>query len=183
MKVRRAVGIWACFAGMAAIGLAHDASVTQETLKKFFPEAENFVTRQKTLSPEAIQKLEQVLGARVQDVDKRLTVYVAIAKDAQSGKTRSIGGVVMVDAKGAQGSIDLAIGYFVDGKVKKVIITQNKDDKGLESAAFLKQFEGKGPSDNWDQKSFSLAENPASGREVIQAVRRGMLLFRAFMSP
>ncbi|MBI2821966.1 MAG: hypothetical protein HYX74_07055 [Acidobacteria bacterium] len=158
--------------------------LTPDALKKLFPEAENFVSRQKVLSAQAITKVEQSSGSKIHDVDKNLTVYVALGKDPQTKKTRSIGAVLMVDAKGARGMIDLAVAYGLDGTVKRVLVMKNADDKTLESETFLKQFEGKKPSDRWDlQKDFNLAGNPASAREVIQAVRRGMYLFLAFMNP
>ncbi|MBI3940297.1 MAG: hypothetical protein HY315_05640 [Acidobacteria bacterium] len=184
MLVRKGLAFWSCFFCVAAVGWAHEGELSKDILKKFFPEAENFVSRQKSLSSQAIQKVEQALGGKVQDVDKNLTVYVAISKDPQTSKTRSIGGVLMVDTNGTLGPIDLAVGYALDGTVKKVVILKNQDEKGLESAAFLKQLEGRGLSGGWDpQKDFNLAGNPASAREVILAVRRGMLLFRAFVNP
>lgn len=154
-----------------------------DILKKLFPEAENFVSRQKALSSQAVAKVEQSLQGKIQEVDKNLTVYVAVAKDPQTKKTRSIGAVLMVDAKGARGPIDLAVAYKLDGSVKKVLVMKNQDDKSLESVAFLKQLEGRRPTDSWDQKSFSLVGNPVSARELIQAVRRGMYLFLVFMNP
>ena len=176
--------LWICLLGLSIPTRAHEGGLSPETLKKLVPEAENFVTRQKALSTQAISKVEQASGTKVQAVDRNLTVYVGIAKDPQTGKTRSVGAVLMVDAKGVLGSIDLVVAYGLDGTVRKVLITKNKDDKSLESAAFLKQLEGKRPSDAWDlQKDFNLAGNPASAREVIIAVRRGMHLLLAFMNP
>ena len=88
----------------------------------------------------------------------------------------------MVDAKGAKGSVDLAVGYNLDGSIRKVLIMENEDDKELESETFLGQLEGKGPSDSWDvENGFRLVGNPASAQAVIRAVRRGMYLFLAFM--
>ena len=157
--------------------------VSKEILKQLFPGAENFVNRQKALTPQQISKVEQDSGDLVQEADKNLAVYVAVAKDPDSGRMRSIGAVLMVDAKGSAGAIDMVVAYNLDGSVKKVIITSNKDDKVLESASFLDQFQGKGPSDNWDPDGeFKLAGNPASAKALIRAVNRGMHLFLAFMS-
>jgi hypothetical protein len=115
-------------------------------------------------------------------VDRDLTVYVAIAKDPQTGKMQSIGGVVVVDAIGAKGFLDLAVGCNLDGSIRKVLVLENLDDKELESETFLGQLEGKGPSESWDvENGFRLVGNPASAQAVIRAVRRGMYLFLAFM--
>lgn len=160
----------------------HDAALTKETLKKFFPEAENFVSRKKSLTPQQLTQVEKASGDEVQAVDRDLTVFVAVAKDPQTGKMQSIGAVLMVDAAGAKGAIDMAVGFNLDGSVKKVLIMENMDDKELESETFLGQLEGKNPSDSWDVESgFRLVGNPASAQAVILAVRRGMHLFLAFM--
>ena len=151
-------------------------------MKKFFPEAENFVSRQKSLTSQQLLQVEKASGDEVQAVDRDLTVYVAMARDPKTGKMQSIGGVVVVDAIGAKGFLDLAVGFNLDGSVRKVLIMENKDDKALESEAFLGQLEGKSPSDSWDlDKEFRLVGNPASAQAVIRAVRRGMYLFLAFM--
>ncbi len=167
---------------MTVPALGHGDALSRETLKKFFPEAENFVSRKKSLTPQQLLQVEKASGDEVQAVDKDLTVFVAVAKDPQTGKMQSIGAVLMVDARGAKGAVDMAVGYNLDGSVRKVLIMENKDDKELESEAFLGQMEGKNPSDNWDvERGFQLVGNPASAQAVIRAVRRGMHLFLAFM--
>ncbi len=167
---------------MTVPALGHGGTLARETLEKFFPEAENFVSRQKSLTSQQLLQVEKASGDEVQEVDRDLTVYVAIAKDPQTGKMKSIGAVLMVDAVGAKGAVDLAVGFNLDGSVRKVLIMENKDDKALESETFLGQLEGKGPSDSWDMENgFQLVGNPASAQAVIRAVRRGMYLFLAFM--
>ncbi len=161
----------------------HEDALTRETLKKFFPEAENFVSRQKSLTSEQLHQVEVAAEDKVQEVDKDLTVFVAIVTDPQTQKMQSIGAVLMVDAEGSQGTIDMAVGYSLDGTVRKVLILENGDAKELEAEAFLGQLEGKGPSDDWDlEHEFNLVGNTASAQAVIRAVRRGMHLFLAFMS-
>ncbi len=167
---------------MISPALGHGGSLSRETLEKFFPEADNFVSRKKSLTPQQLLKVEKASEDKVQAVDKDLVVYVAIAKDPQTNKMKSIGAVLMVDAVGAKGTVDLAVGFNLDGSIRKVLIMENKDDKELESEAFLEQLEGKSPSESWDlEKEFRLVGNPASAQAVIRAVRRGMYLFLAFM--
>ena len=167
---------------MMVPALSHEGGLTRETLEKFFPEAENFVTRKKFLTPQQVLQVEKAAEDKVQAVDKDLLIYVAIAKDPQTNKMKSIGAVLMVDAKGAKGVVDMAVGFNLDGSIRKVLIMENKDDKELESETFLGQLEGKSPSDSWDVgNEFRLVGNPASAQAVIRAVRRGMHLFLAFM--
>ncbi len=167
---------------MISPALSHEGTLTRETLEKFFPEADNFVSRKKSLTPQQMLQVEQAAEDKVQAVDKDLAVYVAIAKDPQTNKMKSIGAVLMVDAVGAKGAVDMAVGFNLDGSIRKVLIMENKDDKELESETFLEQLEGKSPSDRWDvENEFRLVGNPASAQAVIRAVRRGMYLFLAFM--
>ncbi len=163
---------------------AHDEALTRETLNKFFPEADNFVSRHKQLNSEQLHQVEVAAEDKIQAADHDLTVFVAVATDPQTEKMQSIGAVLMVDAVGSQGLIDVAVGYSLDGTVRKVLILENEDAKELEAEAFLDQLEGKSPSDSWDlEHDFNLVGHAASAQAVIRAVRRGMHLFLAFMSP
>ena len=167
---------------MTVPALGHGDTLTRETLEKFFPEADNFVSRKKFLTPQQVLQVEQAAEDKVQAVDRDLTVYVAVAKDPQTGKIQSIGGVLLMDALGAKGYVDVAVGYNLDGSIRKVLVLENMDDKELESETFLGQLEGKGPSDSWDvENGFRLVGNTVSAQAVIRAVRRGMHLFLAFM--
>ena len=167
---------------MTVSALGHGDALSRETLKKFFPEAENFVSRQKSLTSQQLLQVEKASGDEVQAVDRDLTVFVAVGKDPKTGKMRSIGAVLMVDAIGAKGFLDLAVGFNLDGSIKKVLVLENMDDKALESETFLGQLEGQGPDDSWDlENGFRLVGNPASAQAVIRAVLRAMHLFLAFM--
>ena len=166
---------------MTAPAFGHGDALTRETLKKFFPEADNFVSRKKSFTSQQLLQVTQAAEDAVQAVDKELTVFVALGKDPQTNKMQSLGAVLMVDAKGLKGSIDMAVGYKLDGSVKKVLIIENGDAKELESEAFLAQLEGKSPSDSWDlEHDFKLVEPSLSAQALIRAVRRGMYLFLAF---
>jgi len=157
--------------------------ISKEILTQLFPEAENFVNRQKALTAGDVNRVEQGSGDLVQEEDKHLNVFVAVAKDPETGKMRSVGAVFMVDANDFPiGAIELVVACNLDGSVRKVLVTENSQDKGIESESFLSQFEGKGPSDSWDpDKDFELTGNPKSSRAVIKAVVRGVHLFLAFL--
>ena len=60
--------------------------ISKEILKQLFPEAENFVNRQKALTAQQISKVEHDSGDLVQEEDKNLNVFVAVAKDPKTGK-------------------------------------------------------------------------------------------------
>ncbi|MBI4444813.1 MAG: hypothetical protein HY645_02790 [Acidobacteria bacterium] len=168
--------LWAFLAPVAA----HEATLSHATLKTIFPEAENFITRKKVFSAQEVARIEKTLQSTLPEADKNLTMFVAVAKDPKTQKPRSLGAVLMVDAQGAQGPVDLAVSYRMDGSVRKVVVLKNDDDKKLESPSFLRQFEGKGPSSGWEiGKDLQLSGNTTSSKAVILAVRRGMQLFQA----
>ena len=158
--------------------------INKEILQQLFPEAENFVNRQKTLTAQQISKVENDSGDLVQEEDKHLNVFVAVAKDPETGKMRSIGAVFTVDVGGLPaGHLELVVAYNLDGSVKKILVTENSEDKALESESFLSQIEGKGPSDSWDpEEDFELTGSPESAKALILTVFRGVHLFLAFMS-
>ncbi len=57
--------------------------VTKEILKQLFPEAGNFVNRQKSLTAQQISKVERDSGDVLQGADKTLNLYVAVGKDPE----------------------------------------------------------------------------------------------------
>ena len=157
--------------------------VSREILKQLFPEAENFVNRRKVLTPQQISKVERDSGDSVQKADINLEVFVAVAKDSETGKMKSLGGALMIDAAVSAGTVDMVIAYNLDGSVKKVIVMDESTDQSLNSDGFLGQFEGKGLMDGWDPETdFSLTNNSVDSRSLIKAVYRGLHLFLAFLS-
>ena len=75
---------------MIVPAFSHEGMPAQETLEKFFPEADNFVSPRKSLTPQPGLQVEQVFGDKVQAVDKDLAVYFAIANHPQTNKLSSI---------------------------------------------------------------------------------------------
>lgn len=161
---------------------AHQDRLSRETLEDFFPEAENFVTRKKTLTPAESLRVETLSGDALHEVDKELLVYVALGIDTKTKRYRPIGAVLMVDAEGRTGLIDMIVAFNLDGSVRGVMISNNQDDPRLNSEQFLKQFAGKSPSDSWDVgNDFRLVGDPLSAKAVVLAVRRGMYLLQTVL--
>jgi len=173
--------VWVCAFFLFCGSLSAHGVLSKETLQQLFPEAENFVSRQKALTPQQISAVEKETGRKLGPEDRSLTVYVAVATSPESGRMQSLGGILMVDAAGPGGLIDIAMACNLDGSVKRVLITGNGGEKELEDQAFLKQFESRGPSDSWEPGDFQAAGTPESTEAVVQAVRRGVHLFMAFM--
>ena len=120
---------------------AHETGFPEKTLKKVFPEATGFTLRKKTLTPEQLQRAEQLSGSKVQRNDNPFSYYVALGKSADGSGT--LGSVLLIDVRGPKGAIDLAIGINRDGAVHRVVVVENGDDPGLSSDKFLDQIKGK----------------------------------------
>ncbi len=161
---------------------AHEKQLSREVLERFFPEAENFVSRQRVFKADEIARIEKLAGDKLHEVDRELLLYIALGIDPQTRRYHAIGAVLMVDAKGSKGLVDLTVGFRLDGSVKKVLVMGNEDDPALESESFLKQFEGRKPDDSWElEKDYKLVGDGQSARAVVLAVRRGMHLMQAVL--
>ena len=91
--------------------------------------------------------------------------------------------VVLVDAKGPKGLIDMAIGFKRDGSITKIVLVDNKDDAALGSKAFLDQLAGKNSKSSLVVgKDVKFTGDGKAAESFLQAVRRGMLLLEAASS-
>jgi hypothetical protein len=163
---------------LAASVAAHEAGFPEKTLKSVFPEASGFTPRKKTLTPAQVKQIEQASGAKLAKNDNPLTVYVALGKAADGSGV--MGTVVLVDAQGPKGVMDIAIGVKRDGAVERVVLTVNNDDKGLSAAAFLDQLKGKTAASPLTLgKDVSYTGDAKAAEALLAAVRRGLHLAAA----
>jgi Na+-translocating ferredoxin:NAD+ oxidoreductase RnfG subunit len=157
---------------------AHETGFPEQTLKKVFPEATGFTLRKKTLTADQVKKVEQLSGSKVQHNDNPLSVYVALGKAADG--SGALGSVLMVDAKGPKGGMDLAVGIKRDGTVNRVVVVENKDDPGVGANAFLDQLKGKSAeSPLVVGKDIRYAADAKAAQAVLDAVRRSLRLMEA----
>jgi len=158
--------------------MAHEEGFPGETLKKVFPEATGFTLRKKALTPVQLKQAEQQSGSKVESNDNPLEFYVALGKSADGSGV--LGTVLMLDASGPKGDMDLAVGVRHDGTVSRVLVTENKDDPGLGAAAFLDQIRGKlAQSPMKVGQDIQFSGNPKSAQALLNAVRRGLFLLIA----
>jgi hypothetical protein len=169
----------AVFLALLAVPLgAHDTGFPEETLKKVFPDATGFTARKKTLTADQVRQIERASGSPLQRNDNPVGFFVALGKSSDG--TGVLGTVVLVDAKGPKGMIDLAVGLKRDGSVHRVVVAENADDPGLSASSFLDQLKGK-----TSQSPLALGKdvryegNAKAAEAVLGAVRRGMLLLAA----
>ena len=151
---------------------AHEEGFPEKTLKSVFPDATGFTPRKKVFTAEQIKQIEQASGSKLARNDNPLNFYVALGK---SGGADLLGTVVLIDARGPKGGIDLALGVKRDGTVARVVITENADDKGLNAAAFLDQLKGKtAKSPLALGKDIQYSGDAKAAEAVLSAVRRGL---------
>lgn len=170
--------LWLASAIFAA---AHGTGTPEATLKKVFPDATGFTPRKKTLSAAQIKHVEELSGGKLHANDNPFTFYIATGKSADGSGV--LGMVVLVDAKGPKGLIDMAIGFKRDGSITKIIIVDNKDDAALSSKPFLDQLAGKNNKSSLVVgKDVKFTGDGKAAESFLQAVRRGILLLEAASS-
>ena len=169
MTLRNALLIAVLALPLAVPVAAHETGFPEKTLKSIFPDASGFTARKKTFTPAQVKQIEQASGSKLEKDDNPLNFYVAL------GKPDLLGTVVMIDADGPKGNMDIALGVKKDGSIAKVLITENKDDQGLSAAAFLDQLKGKTTQSPLAVgKDIKYAGNAKSAEAFLSAVRRGL---------
>ena len=152
---------------------AHEDGFPEKTLKTVFPDATGFTPRKKSFTADQVKKIEQASASKLAKNDNPLNFYVALGK-APDGSS-ALGTVVLVDTRGPKGAIDLAIGIKRDGTVQRVVVTENADDKGLSTAAFLDQLKGKtAQSPLTLGKDVRFTGDAKAAEAFLGAVRRGL---------
>ncbi|HWP85054.1 MAG TPA: hypothetical protein VNN17_07685 [Terriglobia bacterium] len=157
---------------------AHEEGFPEATLKAVFPAATGFTPRKKTFTPEQVKQIEQASRSKLARNDNPLNFYVALGKSPDGSGV--LGTVVLIDARGPKGAIDMALGVRRDGSIERVIVKENGDEKALEEAAFLDQLKGKNAQSPLTLgKDIRYAGSAPSAEAALSAVRRGLHLLAA----
>lgn len=162
--------------------LAHESGFPEKTLKSVFPSATGFTARKKALTPAQVKRIEQAAGNKLHANDNPVNFYVALGKSADGSGV--LGMVLLVDARGPRGAIDLAVGVKRDLSIDRVVVVTNKDEAALAVPAFLDQFKGKGPAAPLAVgKDLKYSGVAASGEALASAVRRGVQMLAEASKP
>jgi len=160
--------------------LAHtEKGPPTELLKKIFPSAEGFVTRDLKLSGATLrQHVEKRLGKKLAPGDLAAKGYVATVRG------RSIGVAWMTDLPLGSKFADVVVGVDLQGKIVGVVV-DHSPIPALAQPAFLDQFRGKGP-----EAPLSVGQDlkPAPGQKVTsqqlaQAVRKAVVVLNEAVVP
>jgi hypothetical protein len=159
--------------GLGTPSWAHEEGFPEATLRSIFPSATGFTPRQRAFTATQVKQIEQAAASKFQSNDNPLRFYVALGKSADGSGV--LGTVVIVDASGPKGTIDMALGVKRDGTIERVIITENPDEKNLGEAAFLDQFKGKSAqSQLMLGKDITYSGTALSAEALLSAVRRSL---------
>jgi hypothetical protein len=173
MKFQYRVLLFGLALVLGTLLLAHDEGFPEATLKSIFPSATGFTPRQRAFTPSQVNQIEQASASKLQRNDNPLRFYVALGKSPDGSGV--LGTVVIVDAIGPNGHIDMALGITRDGTIERVIVTENADERALGEAAFLNQFTRKSvKSPLVLGKDIAYPGTAKSAEAVLDAVRRSL---------
>lgn len=113
-------------------GHSHDGPTSQ--LKKIFPKAQTFVTKDLAIDPAARKRIETKLGAKLHDHDLQDHVFVPVAGGRSAGVARQA-------HVHLGGEADIVVGVDMKGVIQGVVVTGAP--AAVCSGSFLGQFQGK----------------------------------------
>ncbi len=164
---------------LAGVAASTEPVVQDSEIKKLLPDAEGIKKSAKKLSKEAREKVEKALGAKLEDREIPL-IYEARATIPQVGSEKVRVLYASVAAKGAKGDLRVGVAIAVeDGRVGKVQILDNKDDKAVEARPFLDQFEGFEWTDTLLKPPSALEEAKKKAKDAKDADGRELAMFFA----
>lgn len=150
-----------------------------KTMSRLFPEARDYLTVTKKMTPAVAQRIEQQLGAPLDDSETgEFNFYDLRAR--RDGKAVSVGTAIALAGKGEYGVIEVVIGLDPSSAVRAVYIQRSREraNKVIQSTGFLHQFIGKTVRDAL--RFGSDLKKPQGADVAAEAVRltiRKMLLF------
>ena len=162
---------------LAAIpAAAHDRSWPGKKLSVAMPEAKSFAQRNASLASAQVDWVETALGEPVRSEDKTPAFFVAT--DA-AGK--SAGVVLFLDARGANGKIELGLVLDPAGRILRVVLYEHSEPASVSDRKFLDQLAGKTAASKLKIGVDLEApdESKQSGQAIASAAKRGALLAMA----
>lgn len=157
---------------------AHDLIFPGDKLKTLYPQAESFEQKNLYVSDEQRSRIEKLLGDRLPEEDLKPSVYFAIVRDTPGSPPRKRAVIMFVDAYGEGGKIEIGVVVNGKGDLSRIHIFENKESGRVTQQSFVRQFEGKKPSEPFRVRADITA--PAGNEKASQAIasgaRRGLLI-------
>ena len=123
----------------------HTGTPTKE-LKALFPTATSFASRDCKPGRTQLTAIEEQIGAKLTDEELHAKCWVGLKKGAD-GQTASLGIAWMTHVEGSHGDVEIGLALDPQGKVLKLAVFEHEESKAIEKPEFLRQFEGKVPTD------------------------------------
>lgn len=157
---------------------AHDLVWPGEKLKILFSQAESFEQKNLYVSDEQRSRIEGLLGYKLPDEDLKPSVYFAIVRNTPDSPPRKGAAIMFIDAYGEGGKIEMGVVVSSRGDLAKIHIFENKESEKLTQQSFLRQFEGKKPSEAFKVGAdiAAPAGKERSAQAIASGARRGLLI-------
>ncbi len=157
----------------------------ERTMERLFPAARDYRTRTMKMTPERIAAIEQQLGEKLEDGERREFDLYEIT-GSTGGGTETLGTVLALAGKGEYGAIEVVVGVDRNRKVVGAYIqrVRERTSKALQAPEFLGQFAGKTKNDGFeiDRDIKPANRDAAAASRVVASVIRKMLVFHDVLS-
>jgi hypothetical protein len=176
MKLYRSlVVMFVLFASV--VTFAHEKIWPEKRLRRAWPDAQSFTSKQINLSPSQSSKLIAE-GVKIGAVDRNLTFYFPQSKPSSSEPVRTLGAIVFIDEYGENGKMDISVAMGSDGRVKNVDLWEQSENPAVSKDTFLKQFVGKSGTDSFSEPPglVAVAAAPKASGAVAAAVKKALRL-------
>lgn len=151
----------------------------ERTMAKLFPNALDYKTITKKVTPELARQIEDRVGTKLDDSERIEFNYYDITGRVD-GKAQKIGTVLALAGPGEYGTIEVVIGLSLDERIVGVYIQRIREraaDK-LRADAFLSQFRGKTKDDQVELgKSAVIVPDAEKASRTVMLTVRKMLVF------
>lgn len=162
----------------AVPSFAHDQVFPAEKLKILFPQAESFEQKNLYVSDDQRSRIEGLLGYKLPDEDMKPSVYFAIVRNTPDSPPRKGAAIMFIDAYGEGGKIEIGVVISSKGELAKIHVFENKESEKVTRQSFLRQFEGKKPSEVFKVGADITAPTgkERSAQAIASGARRGLLI-------
>ena len=147
----------------------------ERTMQRLFPAAHDYKTITKKMTPERIQAVETLLGAKLDPSEKiEFNYYEITGPGAQR-----VGTIVALAGKGEYGVIEVVTGVDTNGRVIGAYIQRSREraTKLLEQERFLSQFKGRAMNDRFSDIAPPAPQAAAAARVVTETVRKMLAIY------
>ncbi len=152
----------------------------ERTMTKLFPNASDFRTVTKRLTPDLARTIEERVGLRLDDTERSEFNFYEITGRA-GGRTERLGTVLALAGTGDYGAVEVVIGLGPDNRIVGAYVQRTRErhaDK-LRSDEFLNQFRGRSAKDSparWRDVRL-VDEAPTASRAVAVAVHKMVVFY------